>query len=769
MEAMTSPQQVSSGPIIRGCQWLKSLPNKFCDKTMEIARKTKKLGQDDPRRIVHALKVGLAITLVSLFYYFEPLYDSFGDSAMWAVLTVVLVSEFSVGATLGKVVFWCSIVSSMGSITGNPESSMPNMNPESAAIPQGSTTPVTEFDSIITIISASPSSNNLASVSTILLDADIRQSNNMMSHVHASAHVASVVPTHVASVVPASPSNPVASNVSTGYSSVGYNSGQNPQQVYYPSPSPPVAGFSQLPSPSPMAVPGFPQLSSVPVQPLPQFVASPSPTVFPSGNFSLSASSVPASYSTAPSGSACPVVPQVHLATTELVDDNACVNTVLPSAGVLQNQQLFNNASCSSRNLFSTSVSPSYPLSADISLHSASSVSYPLVPHQGSSSYSSPGVSPFNSSSLPVSPSHPPLRSIPSPPLQCNLSLATLVAAALGTGAHHLATLSGRKGEPILVATFVFIIAAITTFMRFFPKVKARYDYGMMIFILTFCLVSVSGYRDDQVLKMARERFSTILIGCCASLIVCICIFPVWVGEDLHKSVAANMGKLANFLEAFGDEYFKVSEESNENNKSYLQGYRSVLTSKSSEETMANFARWEPGHGPFGYRHPWKMYLKVGNLTRDCAYKVEALNSYLNSKIQTPAEIRGKIQVPCKSVSLECSRALKEMASTFRNMILTTSAVMHIESSKIAAEELKSLLKTNLWEEADLVEMIPAASVASLLPEIIGCIEKISEAVNELGEAASFRKSIGTVLPEQPDSIQHTAISVSHCVVIVAE
>ncbi|KAK8489053.1 hypothetical protein V6N13_094696 [Hibiscus sabdariffa] len=69
---------------------------------MEIARKTKNLGQDDPRRIVHSLKVGLAITLVSLFYYFEPLYDGFGDSAMWAVLTVVLVFEFFVGAPLGK-------------------------------------------------------------------------------------------------------------------------------------------------------------------------------------------------------------------------------------------------------------------------------------------------------------------------------------------------------------------------------------------------------------------------------------------------------------------------------------------------------------------------------------------------------------------------------------------------------------------------------------------------------------------------------------------
>lgn len=64
---------------------------------MEIVRKTKKVGQDDPRRIVHSLKVGLALTLISLIYYFKPLYDVFGDNAIWAVITVVVVLELSVG------------------------------------------------------------------------------------------------------------------------------------------------------------------------------------------------------------------------------------------------------------------------------------------------------------------------------------------------------------------------------------------------------------------------------------------------------------------------------------------------------------------------------------------------------------------------------------------------------------------------------------------------------------------------------------------------
>ncbi|KAE8707604.1 hypothetical protein F3Y22_tig00110383pilonHSYRG00388 [Hibiscus syriacus] len=80
-----------------GCQWVKAFPSKFCDKTMKIARKTKKLAQDYPRRIVRSLKVGLAVSLVSLFYYFDPLYDGFEqEGVLWDVLTVVLVFEFYV-------------------------------------------------------------------------------------------------------------------------------------------------------------------------------------------------------------------------------------------------------------------------------------------------------------------------------------------------------------------------------------------------------------------------------------------------------------------------------------------------------------------------------------------------------------------------------------------------------------------------------------------------------------------------------------------------
>lgn len=55
------------------------------------------LGKKEPKKVIHGFKVGLALSLVSLFYYLRPLYDDVGGNAMWAVMTVVVVFEYTVG------------------------------------------------------------------------------------------------------------------------------------------------------------------------------------------------------------------------------------------------------------------------------------------------------------------------------------------------------------------------------------------------------------------------------------------------------------------------------------------------------------------------------------------------------------------------------------------------------------------------------------------------------------------------------------------------
>ncbi|KAK2424305.1 aluminum activated malate transporter family protein [Trifolium repens] len=319
-----------------------------------------------------------------------------------------------------------------------------------------------------------------------------------------------------------------------------------------------------------------------------------------------------------------------------------------------------------------------------------------------------------------------------------NRMLATGLAGALGVASNKIATLCGDKGKVAMTSIFIFVIAERVTFMRFSPKLKTRYDYGMIIFILTFCLISLSDMTGHELLEIAYGRLLTIIIGSCIAITVCIFICPVWIGEDLHNKIASNIEKVADFLQGFGDEYFNNFENTEaENDKQFLDGYKSVLSSKSSEETMAVLARWEPRHGRFRFRHPWKQYLKIGNLTRICAYKIEALSVYLHNS-KTPYEFRSRIQESCTTISLESGKALNESSLMIKNMSKASTPKSHVLNAKNAAESLKSILRTNPWEGADHLEIIPASTVASLLIDIVVCVEHICEAVDELASLANF-------------------------------
>lgn len=69
----------------------------FYSKLSKFIKKAWEIGVNDPRKFIHCLKVGIALTSVSLFYYLKPLYDGVGRNAMWAVMTVIVVFEYTAG------------------------------------------------------------------------------------------------------------------------------------------------------------------------------------------------------------------------------------------------------------------------------------------------------------------------------------------------------------------------------------------------------------------------------------------------------------------------------------------------------------------------------------------------------------------------------------------------------------------------------------------------------------------------------------------------
>ncbi|KAG8659013.1 aluminum-activated malate transporter 10 isoform X2 [Manihot esculenta] len=347
-----------------------------------------------------------------------------------------------------------------------------------------------------------------------------------------------------------------------------------------------------------------------------------------------------------------------------------------------------------------------------------------------------------------------------------NRVFGTCLAALLAFSVHWVACKAGEKFEPWIVGASVFLLASATTFSRFIPSVKQLFDYGAMIFILTFSLVAFSGYRVDELFELAHQRLATIIIGTSLCILVSMLIWPIWAGQELFALINGNMDKLANSLEGYVAEYFNP-DDSNKN----LLAYKCILNSKASEESMANFARWEPAHGCFSFKHPWKQYPKIGAAMRSCAYCIEALGSCIDSENQAPEFIKKHLSTACLRVSSTSSSVIRELAEIIKSMKRSSNVDFFIEEMNIAVEELQEALKSLsklpnppeskntetaasvAIETVPLVEVMPAVTFASLMIEISARIKGIVKAVKELAKVAEFKVAVENKCKEnQPNN-----------------
>nr|BAN78902.1 aluminum-activated malate transporter 1 [Holcus lanatus]BAN78903.1 aluminum-activated malate transporter 1 [Holcus lanatus] len=327
-----------------------------------------------------------------------------------------------------------------------------------------------------------------------------------------------------------------------------------------------------------------------------------------------------------------------------------------------------------------------------------------------------------------------------------NRGFATLVAACIAVGAHKLAELAERfgVGEAISLAVFVFFIASAATFLRFIPEIKAKYDYGVTIFILTFSLVAVSSYRVEELIKLAHDRFYTIIVGVLICLLTTVFVFPVWAGEGVHKLAFGNLDKLAQFFEGMESECFgENTGTDNLEGKDFLEEYKSVLNSKATEDALCTFAKWEPRHGKFRFRHPWSQYQKLGTLCRQCASSMEALASYVitTTKTQYPAaaspDLSSKVRKTCGEMSSHCAKVLRQLATATETMTVPPPANLLTVSAAMKAAEC---LRSELAENAAILQVMHVAVTASLLADLVAQVKEIAECVDVLARHAHFKK-----------------------------
>lgn len=99
-----------------------------------------------------------------------------------------------------------------------------------------------------------------------------------------------------------------------------------------------------------------------------------------------------------------------------------------------------------------------------------------------------------------------------------------------------------------LTSSVIDLIGLCATYAKIYPTLKT-YEYGFRVFLITYCFITVSGYRTGEFLDTAINRFLLIALGAAVSLGVNICIYPIWAGEDLHNLVTENFIGVATSLE----------------------------------------------------------------------------------------------------------------------------------------------------------------------------------------------------------------------------
>ncbi|KAF6162817.1 hypothetical protein GIB67_029086 [Kingdonia uniflora] len=284
-----------------------------------------------------------------------------------------------------------------------------------------------------------------------------------------------------------------------------------------------------------------------------------------------------------------------------------------------------------------------------------------------------------------------------------NRGMGTIAGGGLGYLGAILAQEIGGNGRAISVGIFVFIFGTAATYCRLIPGIKKKYDYGTMIFILTFNLVIVSGHRSEEIIKLARERLATIVIGC--------------LGE-----------------------YLKIIGETDDKLLTSFDGYASVLHSKSRDEILANFASWEPWHGRFGFSYPWDKYLHVGELLRDLASSLFSLSRCLQSPKKPSSNAAWmSIKEPYEVVASLLACTLRELGDTIKTMKrCQTGMPIVAKLQKTALPKLNEARCATKMRTLENEEGFAISACVFLLMEMVGKVEELATEVEELVERVSF-------------------------------
>ncbi|CAJ1905657.1 unnamed protein product [Sphenostylis stenocarpa] len=256
-------------------------------------------------------------------------------------------------------------------------------------------------------------------------------------------------------------------------------------------------------------------------------------------------------------------------------------------------------------------------------------------------------------------------------------------------------------------------------------------------------VVVVSGIRANvKVWELARERLLNILMG----FIVCVCVnlfvFPLWASDELHDSIVSRFLDLANTIQGCLSECTKTINEKENQPRASFDVCKSVLNSKSKDESLANFAKWEPWHGKFGFSYPWGRYLKIGEILREVAAFILAMDRCLAASNEPMATLRESQWVhleTCEAVNSKVARILTELGDSMKQMMKCDAKGNVSDQLKAVREDLSLIISTSKMVELEDGQVLAIASFVFLVMEVVAKVEQLVREVKELGNIAGFR------------------------------